>query len=284
VPPRLQSVAELNTTSNDAYPWLTPDGRTIYFTRELAVEKQPGIYRATRPDVNSPFGPPEFVCSDRHAVLSADQRCMVALGGRYRADAGLFQKCRDSDTAAFEPLSLIEELKKQPNPKSPWLTADGLTLIFQRADVAGGYPGSPKNASGSEFVICRRTSPNGTWSDPQRLPIQDDALYTAPLTWPMLTEDGLTLFFCIGGTRLSSELAYATRAKVGQPFHNARKILVDGKPLTGRAPRYIGATRELFFDRDSGSDATPENRDLWVLKNFSPAHLGNSDGGNETER
>src|SRR5262249_11962571 len=153
--------------------WLSPDGLTIYFLRE-GVDK-PVIYRAVRATLQDPFEIPEYVCQGRDPALSADQRVMVAIGAG-GPPAFLLQKWRDRPDAAFEPLSAIRELKDQSNVKSPWLSGDGLTLVFQRADKVGDYPG--RGTPGTEFVVCRRSSLEKPWSAPERLPLRPDPLYT----------------------------------------------------------------------------------------------------------
>jgi serine/threonine protein kinase len=271
---RLELVRELQTPFDEASCWLSHDGLTIYFLREDVESPtnntgrrlvKPGIYRAVRTTPEAPFGAAEYVGEGRHPTLSADQRLMVAIGAG-KPPARLLQSWRDEPGSAWGPLSPIQELKDQPNVKSPWLFGDGRTLVFQRRDETETYPGN--GTPRSEFVVCRRSSPKEAWSVPERLPLRPDPVYTF-VTWPMITDDGLTMFLCNGGTRSESEVLYVTRTSTDQPFGDPRQIIIDGKPLQGRCPRYVAATRELFVSLASGSN-TAQDSDLWVVKNFAP--------------
>ena len=268
---RLEPITELNTPHSDSFAWVSPDGLRIYFTRQAEPNEKPQTYRATRTSTDAPFRPAEYLSSMRHAVMSGDELYMIGIDGD-RSEVKLHHARRSSVNSDFAPTSVIDELADQANPKSPWLGSNGLNLVFQRKDSVGGYPGkvaSDDATSQTEFVLCRRPSIDSKWSEPRRLPLLDDPLYSDALTWPSLSDDGLTLFFCNGGGRFP-EVMYATRSHRQSAFGSPRKVAIDGKPLLGRAPRYVEATRELFVTRYSDASGQSENWDLWVVKDFVP--------------
>ena len=265
----LRPLSELNTSADETSPWLSRDGLEIYFGREWNFQG-PQTFRATRASIDAPFGPDSVVNSLKHAVLSQDGLLMVGLmkeGGSEQ----LYQSTRKTTTDSFAAPQKIRSLQGQLAPKSPWLSADGKRLIFQRDDKAGDYAGkdSPEAMRHNEFVMCRWESSKSEWSSPVRLPMSDHSLYTDALTWPSLSDDQLTLLFCNGGGR-QPEVMYATRSDPLKSFVNPHKVLVDGQPLLGRAPRYHEATGQLIFSRDKAEPGQTQDFDLWVLNGFVP--------------
>ncbi|MGV3483488.1 MAG: serine/threonine-protein kinase [Planctomycetaceae bacterium] len=250
--PELRALSEINTSLDDAYAWVSPDGLEIYFTREDRDQKQaPHTYRATRPTAEASFGEPIVVNSLRHAVLSSDGLTMIGLAGEPGSEQ-LYQANRLRTADDFPSPRIITALSGQRGAKSPWLSDTGLMLYFQH------------RANGT--VASRRASRQSAWSQPGRPPAIDDRFYRGgPRTWLSFSQGGLIVFFCEGGTR-DSEVYFATRAIQHQEFGPPQQVLVDGEPLIGRAPRYVAATRELFISVPSKNGGL----DLWAVKNFTP--------------
>lgn len=62
-----------------------------------------------------------------------------------------------------------------------------------------------------------------------------------------------------------------SRRAATTPFGAPQNIEIDGiPPLLGRCPRYVAATRELFFSRAAPEDGKPNWLGIWVVKNFTP--------------
>ena len=61
----------------DAFPFLTPDGLSIYYTREGPKESAPGIYHARRKAVKEPFEKPTKVFEGRHVAVTADEIIVI---------------------------------------------------------------------------------------------------------------------------------------------------------------------------------------------------------------
>jgi hypothetical protein len=127
-------------------------------------------------------------------------------------------------------------------------------LLFQR-----------ERERGAEFAFTRRVSVQGRWSQPDLLPALNGLARGKPPTWPWTSDDGLLLIYCHGGDT-TAEIWTATRTTKLEPFGDFRPLLVGGRPLLGRSPRYCAATGELFFSQYIG----PQKWQLAVLKDFWP--------------
>jgi hypothetical protein len=78
------------------------------------------------------------------------------------------------------------------------------------------------------------------------------------------------LAFCHGGTR-NATIMLADRAVHGTPFGNYQTVVVDGQPLTGRAPRYLPVSQTLYLSRDA--DPAVKDSEIYVVSGVpaSPA-------------
>ncbi len=277
VPPPLTlvSLAPLNSPRDDAYPWPTEGGRTLFFTREGAgggIETLVSVRSAP----NGEFAPPTRVFAGRHAVVTNDLSYAVLFSATSEAPAVLHQSERNADTGVWSSPQIIAELAREPNVKSPWISQDGKTLVYQRT-----VPNVPFNTKGStEFAISRREAPREPWSSPERLPMADAPELTRSVTWPCLSDDLLRIVFCHGGDR-QAEVYMASRSSLSEPFGNYRPVLVDGRPLIARAPRWSPAGDELFVSMDS-DPAKPE-WDLYVLKGLPPEYQAQPASGANQE-
>jgi len=252
-PPRRVALAELNTPQTDAYPWISPDGLTLYWTREGGAQAVPSIWRATRPDPNSRFENPRKVTEGRHAVLTGDQLEIVLLAGQ--APQKLHDARRQALDQPFPPPRPMDEFAAQPNVKSPFISPDGRAMLFQRQ---GPRPGT------TEFALSVRQSPTAGWTTPHAIPMPiARGRFPDPLTWPSTSSNGLDIWFCHGGGK-TPEIMTGSRSRNGDPYAGFRVVQVGTGPLIGRCPRYAEATGELFFCATSSSDS--DNWDLYVVK------------------
>lgn len=257
--PRIELVKELQTTSDESDCWLSPDGLAIYFVREGANVERPGVYRAARNTSQSTFGAATYIANARHVAVTADESYLVGVSSG-QGNQPLLQARRKDTNESFGDLSPMPQFLPEQNHKSPWLSGDGLSLIYQKQDE--------KDTTRTAFYICQRNTRRDIWSAPNRIEIESEKPLT--LTWPMLTDDGLTLFFGNGGTRFDTQIMYATRTSTNQSFKNVQPVMVDSKPVKGRSPRYVAATNELFFTWDPGSKESPKDLGIYVIKNFHP--------------
>ena len=101
--------------------------------------------------------------------------------------------------------------------------------------------------------------------------MNSDTRLHKPLTWPMLSDDGVTLFFCHGGDA-APEVWWATRVDRNVPFAEYHPAMIDGKVLIGRAPRYVSATDELYITVKSQQTGW----DLYVVRDFQETVIKNA--------
>lgn len=242
--PKLVELTELS----GMYPSLTEDGLTVVW------EEKTTIWTAHRADFDSYFTAKKKLFDGRHPALSSDGLEIVFLmSPRGTEPRTLHSATRDNIDGPFKRAEELRTLRKEPDPKNPFLTADGLALYFNR---------SPENTN-NEIVVSTRRTRQDSWGAPVRLAIDNDSVQGI-LTFPCLTPDGLTMF-CTneGSPNLKGGRPMVwTRAGAAEPFGNPKYVQIDGlPPLVGRSPRYVPATNELFLT-SSG---------IVVVKNFSLA-------------
>ena len=115
--------------------------------------------------------------------------------------------------------------------------------------------------------MSRRASRMAAWGTPELLPMSPDPALDDALTWPQLSFDQRTLCFCVGGTR-APRVFFATRSTSDGPFGNYAPVVVEGQPVTGRAPRWLPGRNELFLSRDP--DAAVKDSNLQVIRGVRP--------------
>lgn len=239
-----QKLVELNTPEYEEGAWPSRDGLRLYYEGQDDSTDGPDVVVATRPTVGAKFKPQRSVASPaRHPSLTADELTLVCLGGD--GNKLLCEARRESHLVPFPTPKPIPAFLNTQRPKSPWISADGLTLVFQR-DPAGA---PPANSSG-EFVIATRDTRFHDWKPETKLSGFDFESRGKPVTWPSLSDDGLLLWYAHGGDT-AAEVWYATRNSTTEPFETFTPFRVDGQVLLGRSPRFCAMTGELFHSVSS---------------------------------
>ncbi|MDA1252829.1 MAG: DUF1080 domain-containing protein, partial [Planctomycetota bacterium] len=238
-------VSEINRGDPiNAYASLSQDGLDIYWTREGSSRKSE-IRTASRSREGAPFGASTKVVEGRHGVIAADGQYIVYLADGADGVPALMESFRDSRYQSFPPASRV--FTESRLPKSPSLSIDGKTIVFQRS---GANPGT------TDLVIGMRNRYDLPWSGPWTLRLDSPAWLSDQVTWPFLSEDRLTLLFCNGGGR-DPKLIRATRPDEQSEFPTFEHITVDGLQIMARAPHYVYRTRELYYsvpiDNPAGS-------------------------------
>ena len=249
-PPELLKVSELV----GAYPWLSEDGLTVYWEQNLA------IWTAHRDNPNSYFTQKKELVPGRHPTVSGDGLEMVFLTGPTLKEHTLHVVKRNSLDASFPRAKEIPELRNERAPKNPSFSSDGLTLYFNSS-----------SEDRLQIVFTTRASRTAPWTPPKPLPIQFRG--EGGLTWPFLTQDGLTMYCSNEGAgemrKGKGNQMIWSRASVASPFSQGRYIQIEGLPaLDGRCPRYVAATGELFF-QDMTAKGAGQGQ-ISVIRNFSP--------------
>ena len=136
----------VNSSRHDQTPYLTTDGLTIYFSRDV----QPGefqLFMASRRSVTEPFQKAELLdnlnigdCSS-FPRLTSDGELMVFVHSPTRSNRLLIYAARrDPSTGKFHAPFLLTDQLGPTDCSAPYLSADDRTLYFssQRADSVNG--------------------------------------------------------------------------------------------------------------------------------------------------
>jgi hypothetical protein len=140
-PVPVQSVC---TAADELFPWLTSDGRELFFSRKTKDGWQ--LFVAGRPGKTGAFGEPkpvaELPAGFHHATLSRDGRTMFLQGPLEGGRWGLFRSTRNGVGlwARPEPLEALNCPEAATGDGSPCLSLDGLKLYFA-SDRPGGKGG-----------------------------------------------------------------------------------------------------------------------------------------------
>lgn len=133
------------TEVDELHPWLTADGRELYFTRKSVDGWR--VYVATRPSNTGAAGfgeprrlkelPPNF----HHATLTPDGKTMYLQGPLEKGRWGIFRSARTpAGWGAPIPLDDLNSSEGKSGDCSPCLSADGAILYFA-SDRPGGKGG-----------------------------------------------------------------------------------------------------------------------------------------------
>ncbi|HLN31474.1 MAG TPA: hypothetical protein VK395_27280 [Gemmataceae bacterium] len=147
VPTPVHSVC---TEADELHPWVTPDGKEMYFSRKTGDGWR--IFVAPRPDGKGAFAEPklieELAPGFHHATLASDGRTMFLQGPLANDRWGLFRSKRTKKMGSWSRWSDPEELTNLNSPAdeaptgdmSPSLSRDDRKLYFS-SDRRGGKGG-----------------------------------------------------------------------------------------------------------------------------------------------
>lgn len=178
--------------------------------------------------------------NDVYPTISADGLCLIYTSVR-GGSADLFECRRKSVTDPWEPARALVEPNTDSNDEaSPWLSPDGLTLLFAVKE--------PKGDSNDLFET-RRTTRNSPWQAPKNLgPIINSGHSE---TGGVLTTDGLTLYFASNPrSRGNKDLFQARRTSRDSPWQQP----VDLGPAINtlredKCPQLLSDGKSLAFIR-----------------------------------
>lgn len=238
------------------YASLPQDGLMVFY--EAPSANGPEIRTARRENVDGYFTDRRTLFPGRHPAVSGDGLELVFLQRPVgKQTATLHVASRDSLDTPFRRAAEIRELAGQPDPKSPFLSTDGLTLCFR---INGDSPA---------LVYSIRRSRTAAWSSPKSLvsPRLEREL-GGSFTWSCLMKNGLMLICALEGTGQSQKnLFVMKRDDPEKPFENLTLIEDDAIPQMVRCPRYIESTGELFL---TGHPKVEPLFGVGIIKNFSP--------------
>jgi hypothetical protein len=139
------ALAALDTEADEMHPWLTGDGRELYFSRKTEEGWRVFVARRKQATGAAGFAAPEMVeeldPDFHHATLTPDGRTMYLQGPVGKGRWGLFVSTRSGrGWGKPEPLDMLNDPDGKTGDRSPALTRDGYRLYFA-SDRPGGKGG-----------------------------------------------------------------------------------------------------------------------------------------------
>jgi Tol biopolymer transport system component len=202
----VHEIVELSSTGDDRNPWISDDGKRIYFSRETGAATGSDIYLALRVSPTSQFTPPLPVANlnsgkrEGRPSLTADETILVLSTDR---DGPINIELTDTSSGPLGVPGVVHlaEVNKIGTERiDPFLTADGLHLYF-------GSDTGP--SSKLQLLVATRSSTTDDFAPPINVPgIGDNAVNQ---TDPALSRDELVLVYSAYHNNEAGELWYATR-------------------------------------------------------------------------
>lgn len=187
--------APINTEYDDAMPYLSSDGLTLYFSSDRpGGNGESDLYVSTRMTKDDPWEAPMNLGApvsgpawDSYPFISADGLTLYFTsereGGSGDADTWVATRATTDETWG-EPVNLGSVMNSPDYDSCPYLSPGDLALFFHSWRPGGG---------GLDIWVAMRTSSLGPWEPPVPLPvpINSEALEAAA----RVSADGLTLYF-----------------------------------------------------------------------------------------
>ena len=250
--PELAVLTELDVNGEESNPWLSPDGLTIYYTVKEPSQQTRWVWSAKRKDVESLFENPKRLIPAMDFSISDDGLEMILFLNR-----GLYQTTRDTVEDNFKrPSRITSAVIQNGFLAGPCLSSDGLTL----------YCDSMRKGFGAQIQFMTRKTKSSNWSKPEPLKLTP----IGKMKYPYISRDGKYLFCTGKDISQGSNIIIHSGKDADGGFHSASVLNIDGITLRGIFPRYVEATKELFF---AGEPESGGELKLMVLKNFEPEKL-----------
>jgi hypothetical protein len=250
-------VSEVNTAFDDKYPFLSFDGRVLYFCRrDTDTFYYTRIYQATRPDPYGPFTSVEEISSLNNwgdhipsPWVSKDNLRMYCWRTETNYRPLAFTE-RASTSDPWLPGVDISELSALGYVSDPTLTEDELTIFFVGHNLPGG-------AGIYDIWTANRPDRNSAFGNIRHL---SEINTTAWEDSPFISSDGLTLYFS-SNRNGPSQIFKATRGSLSEPFGNLEHLSFFDTPgghSRSPCPSYDGTA--FYF----GSALDGEPADIYV--------------------
>ncbi|MBX3234007.1 MAG: hypothetical protein KIT84_33295 [Labilithrix sp.] len=147
---RILDVARIAAGAEDTFPFVTGDGRALFFTRDIAA-KRGRIFRAERDDLGEYVQPKQV---DELASSAAEESVAVTADGlrvffgSSRAgglgEMDIWTARRDKDTDAWSNIELVPNVNTAETDWPHWVSPDGCRLYLSSV---GAQPGDIKIAT-----------------------------------------------------------------------------------------------------------------------------------------
>jgi hypothetical protein len=243
----------VNTELNDKSPFLSFDGRTLYFSRDNGWDFA-RIFAATRAAPGEPFGEAREILADAAAQTSYPWVSADNLRMYYYSSSGMTRLLRmsqrDTADAPWPPGSYVSELNALGSVANPTLTEDELVIVFSGLRLRGG------RGEWDLWMASRpdREAPFGHVTNLRALNT------TAWDMHPSLSPDGLTLYFASNRSG-HFQVFNAYRASRATPFGRLRHLAIfDTAEGSSMYPSLSADETSLYF----GSQGDGGFMDIWV--------------------
>lgn len=252
-------VSGINTSNHETLPFLSNDGKTLYFTRSGSYWE---IYQATRAGASGPFTSVTKALahgSEYHVIgpwVSPDNLRMY-----YHSESSQWRLRVSTRASVSDPWTagtVISGLSSFNAPQTPKLSQDELTIVFGAASTDGG-------SGGYDLWIATRLDTSSSFGSIRNL---SEINSTASDGSPFLAPDGLALYFnsIRNGT---NQLFKATRASLSDPFGNLEHLSFFDSTYGVSAPS-LSADGSILFFAKGNSDGTS---DIYFSEIPEPATL-----------
>jgi hypothetical protein len=239
------ALSELNSPGREFDPFLSRDGRSIWFAADRAEGR--GIYVATRLTPLHPFGAPELL----RLTSSVDQPASPSVNAA--ADAIVY---------AIPSKGRLRALTRE-NPLAPF---EDPKILLSDDDLETRYPAAQILSAGDRIYFSREASQSQETrvvfrAGGPELNFENVRVVEFPGLHPRLSSDGLRQFLFDG-----QRVQRARRLKISDPF--AAPELVAEVEFAGYRP--AAAYRQFFVTDDEQwlvySDDPAAAADLWIVR------------------
>jgi hypothetical protein len=253
-------ISSLSTIASERGATLSSDELEIYFTTQFdfaagAAAGLSHIYRATRSSTTTGFGPPErvfpaFAVEEADPAMTRDGRTLyfsargatISLGSYDIYSAG-----RRSKGGPFAGGTLLEPVSSTAYEASPTIAADHTEMILSHA--------SPSY----ELVRAARDPDSGVFG--KTAPLADLTPSKAPVYAPVLSADGLTLYFAYAPS-VANQIWRAHRTSKDGPFGPGEAV-AEVNIGTNQLPVWLSDDAcHLYVSQDRGEGTL---LDLWLF-------------------
>lgn len=251
--PELAPLNELPQQGYNSAPWVSSNGLTVYWQFTTKGEQQRWIWRAERKSAEALFENARKVVPGADPALTGDELEMIIFDART-----LYSSVRKTKTDEFSRPRKIIEFDGLGTLACPCLSEDGLTLWADR--IENGR---------SEVVRFQRTSREGAWGKPDAVKMPMIAIGSSARCLDVAPKKGFG-FCCVFDLlkdKTANNLVCLSTEDQGATFTNPRLVEIPKQVIRGKSPRYVAATRELFFAGELESNGTTK---LFVIRNFVP--------------
>lgn len=198
---------------------ISSDGLTIYSCPQLVWPHD--IWTATRADFDQPWSQPTVLpqpvnapgVDDFSPEISADGLTLMFASARKGGAGGrdLWVSTRTDANSSWSTIANLSVLNSELDDDEPELSANGLELYFQR--------------DWNDIYVSTRSSTDAAWGPPT-LVSPEINFENHRSTSPVLTPDGLTLFFSSDrdGAEWEMDVYMSSRDDLTSPWESARKL------------------------------------------------------------